>query len=102
MSIADRRGGSPGEGETLGDEAEDVPRTFNPNTNDPLGPDELREDSAGLVALDLTTGNTGHLVAWEGRPWLFGVLQGTSAVVSDDGHHAWIVNEEGALMRYSL
>lgn len=101
MAMAERRGQSPAAGVRLEPEERQELARWNSN-EEPLGPDGFSENPAGVVALDLNRGTLGPLAAWGGRPWLFGDLRDTHVVVDDRGRHAWIVDENGALSRYSL
>lgn len=101
MAMAERRGQSPAAGNSLEPEERTDLARWN-EREEPLGPDGFEEDPAGVVALDLNTGTLGPLAAWGGRPWLFGDLSVTRVIVDDTGNHAWIVDENGALSRFSL
>ena len=59
--------------------------------------------SGGVVALDLRSDSLGAMIGWpELGPLVTGPLGGPYAFVTEDGRHAYIVDGDGYLKRYSL
>jgi|GEM_PF-2530238 len=79
----------------------DGPETIDPRTGDNIRTSSTTTVPAGVVALDLNTGQLGHLAAWDLPERLrFGPL--ADVFVTEDGQHAYIVGERARLLRYTL
>lgn len=60
-------------------------------------------DTRGLITLDLNDGRLGELIVWKpARRGVLGALAGGDAFLTEDGRYAFVMDEEGRLLRYSL